>query len=129
MDILESGEDYLERILMLEENKGRDKVHAIDLATSFSYSKASVSLALKKLTETGYLSFGEKDALILTTKGREKANSTYERHKVISQVLISLGVNKDIAAQDACKIEHDMSEETFQALKEHYLKNKDKNIH
>jgi DtxR family Mn-dependent transcriptional regulator len=121
MDIYESGEDYLERILMLEEKKGKGKVHAIDLASSFGYSKPSVSLALKKLKETGYLSFDEKDAILLSEKGLAIGGKTYERHKIIGAALVSLGVNEEIAYKDACKMEHDISEETFQALKSHYL--------
>lgn len=121
MDIYESGEDYLERILMLEESKGKGKVHAIDLATSFAYSKPSVSLALKKLKETGYLSFGDKDEILLSPKGLEIGSKTYERHKIIGAALMSLGVDETTAYRDACKMEHDISEETFQALKKHYL--------
>jgi DtxR family transcriptional regulator, Mn-dependent transcriptional regulator len=121
MDIYESGEDYLERILMLEEKKGTGKVHAIDLADSFGYSKPSVSLALKKLKETGYLSFGAKDEILLSEKGLEVGGKTYERHKVIGAALMSLGVDETTAFKDACKIEHDISEATFQALKKHYL--------
>lgn len=121
MDIYESGEDYLERILMLEEKKGRGKVHAIDLAESFGYSKPSVSLGLKKLKETGYLSFGTKDEILLSEKGLEIGGKTYERHQIIGAALMSLGVDEATAFRDACKMEHDISEETFQALKKHYL--------
>ncbi|OPZ37096.1 MAG: Transcriptional regulator MntR [Tenericutes bacterium ADurb.BinA155] len=120
-DIYESGEDYLERILMLEESKGVGQVHAIDLAQSFGYSKPSVSLALKKLKATGYLTFGGKDQIILSEKGRALGSKTYERHQVIGAALISLGVEETVAYKDACKMEHDLSEETFQALKKHYL--------
>ena len=121
MDIYESGEDYLERILMLEEKKGTGKIHAIDLAESFAYSKPSFSLALKKLKETGYLTFGSKDEILLSEKGLEVGQKTYERHKIIGAALMSLGVDETTAFKDACKMEHDISEETFQALKKHYL--------
>jgi DtxR family transcriptional regulator, Mn-dependent transcriptional regulator len=127
MDIYESGEDYLERILMLEEKKGAGKVHAIDLAESFGYSKPSVSLGLKKLKETGYLSFGAKDEILLSDKGLAVGNKTYERHKIIGAALMSLGVDEATAFKDACKMEHDISEETFQALKKHYFEKKKEN--
>jgi DtxR family transcriptional regulator, Mn-dependent transcriptional regulator len=127
MDIYESGEDYLERILMLEEKKGMNQVHAVDLAQSFGYSKPSVSLALKKLKATGYLDFGSKDEILLSEKGRNIGEKTYERHRVIGAALVSLGVDATTAYKDACKMEHDLSEETFQALKKHYLEKEKRN--
>jgi DtxR family Mn-dependent transcriptional regulator len=127
MDIYESGEDYLERILMLEEKKGVGKIHAIDLAESFGYSKPSVSLALKKLKETGYLTFNKKDEIIISEKGLAVGNKTYERHKIIGAALMSLGVDEATAFKDACKIEHDISDETFQALKKHFLEKQGEN--
>lgn len=115
----ESAEDYLERILMLQEN-GNNNVHAIDIATSMNYSKASVSIALKKLENEGYVSVGPKQVLNLTPSGLEIASKVYERHKILSGLFIYLGVDKDIAREDACKIEHDLSEESFQAVKRIY---------
>lgn len=119
----ESKEDYLERILMLQEER-HAPVRAIDIANSMGFSKASVSIALKKLEEEGFVVVGLKQSLNLTESGREIAAKIYERHKVIGSIFISLGVEEDTAYKDACKIEHDLSEETYQALKKHYLEHK-----
>ena len=116
----ESKEDYLERILMLQEN-GNSKVHAVDIAESMGYSKASVSIALKKLEDSGLVSVGEKQVLTLTEEGRKIAKKIYERHQVIGGIFIAFGVSKETAYEDACKVEHDLSEETFQARKKYYL--------
>lgn len=115
----ESSEDYLERILMLQE-EGNNSVHAIDIANSMEFSKASVSIALKKLENEGYVIVGEKQTLHLTPNGLLIAKKIYERHKVLSSLFISLGVDKEKAREDACKIEHDLSEESYQALKKIY---------
>ena len=121
MDKKESREDYLERILMLQEKNGF--VRAIDISTDMGYSKPSISIALKKLKSEGFILIDEKTNYIsLTQAGLDIANNVYERHKVISSMLISLGVPEDIAFQDACKLEHDLSEVTFEIIKEHYLK-------
>ena len=115
----ESVEDYLEKILMLKEKSGF--VRAIDLANFMSFSKASVSVALKKLKSYGYVTVDEKTGEInLTPEGKEIGEKTYERHLVISQMLISLGVKEETAYEDACQIEHILSEETFNKIKEHY---------
>ena len=115
----ESVEDYLEKILMLKEKS--DFVRAIDLANFMSFSKASVSVALKKLKSYGYVTVDEKTGEInLTPEGKEIGEKTYERHLVISQMLISLGVKEETAYEDACQIEHILSEETFNKIKEHY---------
>lgn len=112
----ESSEDYLERILMLQEKGGI--VRAIDIANDMSFSKASVSVALKKLKERGLVVVEEKDGNItLTKEGRDLAEHVYERHRVLAQMLIELGVEKETALLDACRIEHDISEETFQKIK------------
>lgn len=116
IDALESAEDYLERILMLQE-QGMTEIHAVDLASSFGYSKASISIALHKLEEKGYVALGLKSQLYLTPAGYEIAKRVYEKHKVLSDWLISLGVSKEIALKDACRMEHIISEESFQALK------------
>lgn len=116
----ESAEDYLERMLMLEE-QGNTAIHAIDIASSMGYSKASVSIALRKLEDMGYVDVGPKQVLTLTESGLEIAKKIYERHKVIGHFFISLGIDEDIAYRDACKIEHDLSDETFEALKKVYL--------
>ncbi len=112
----ESAEDYLERILMLEE-KGVKEIHAVDLASSFGYSKASISVALKKLENNGYVALGPRQQLYLTPSGYSLAKKVYERHRVITSLLAKLGVNEEVAMRDACKIEHDLSDETFDALK------------
>lgn len=117
----ESAEDYLERILMLQEN-GNENIHAIDIATSMKFSKASVSIALKKLENEGYVMVGPKQVLSLTPSGYEIAAKVYERHKILSDLFIYLGVDKEIAREDACKIEHDLSESSFQAIKKIYEK-------
>lgn len=117
----ESSEDYLERILMLKEKGGT--VRAIDIANDMSFSKASVSIALKKLKEKGLVLVDENTGSItLTEEGLELASHVYERHQVLAQMLISLGVEKETALQDACRIEHDISEETFQKIKEKFGK-------
>ncbi|MGN1295724.1 MAG: metal-dependent transcriptional regulator [Bacilli bacterium] len=121
MTHFESEEDYLERILMLSKDKGN--VRAIDIANSMNYSKPSVSIALKKLKEKHYVNVDESTGFItLTDDGLSIASSIFERHQMIAKLLISLGVSEDTALKDACKIEHDLSEETFQRLKEHYKK-------
>lgn len=119
----ESSEDYLERILMLSKDE-TVLVRAIDVASSMGYSKASVSIALKKLEEKGYVTVGKKQALILTPEGKEIAAKIYERHEVIGHFFIGLGVDEDTAYKDACKIEHDLSDETFSALKRVYEEHK-----
>jgi len=124
-DTNESMEDYLERLLMLEE-EGMKEIHAVDLAASFGYSKASISIALKKLENQGLVALGPKQQLYLTPAGFRIATKVYERHKVISSLLISLGVSKDVALHDACKMEHDLSDESFEAMKKKYEEIKDK---
>lgn len=117
MPLYESAEDYLERILMLEETLGINKVHSIDVANSFSYSKASVSVAMKHLREQSLITFSKTGEISLTPKGREIATNIYERHQVLTKWIMSLGVSKEIAEKDACKIEHDLSQETYDAVK------------
>lgn len=119
----ESREDYLERILMLQES-GKKEVHAVDIANSLGFSKPSVSIALKKLENDGYVALGPKQQLYLTPSGLEIASKIYERHKILTEMFVMLGVNEDIAKEDACSIEHDLSDETFDAIKRHYLKAK-----
>ena len=116
----ESAEDYLERILMLQVEEGNNRIHAIDIATSMGYTKASVSIALKKLEDMGYVEVGPKQVLSLTPSGYDIASKIYERHKVIGHFFIALGVDEETAYKDACKIEHDLSDETFEALKKVY---------
>lgn len=115
MQILESAEDYLERILVLKERNGQ--VRSIDIATDMGFSKPSVSVAMKKLRENGYIVIDENGFISLTDDGYRIATRIYERHKVLTDLFVSLGVSEDIAKKDACKIEHDLSEETFEAIK------------
>jgi Mn-dependent DtxR family transcriptional regulator len=117
MELFESAQDYLERILMLEEERGENKVRAIDVANSLGFSRASVSIAMHRLEESGYLTFGDNKELIMTEAGRKEAIRIYERHQVLTETFLRLGVAKEIAMEDACKVEHDLSEETYQALK------------
>ena len=121
MTHFESEEDYLERILMLSKEKAN--VRAIDIAASMKFSKPSVSIALKKLKEKLYVNVDESTGFItLTEQGLSIASSVYERHQIIAKLLMSLGVSEETALKDACKIEHDLSEESFTRLKEHYQK-------
>ncbi len=121
----ESSEDYLERILMLQEKHKKNDIRAIDIAKDMSFSKASVSVALKKLKEQELINVEPHTSVItLTDKGYEIANKIYERHKLISKWLLDLGVSEEIAARDACLIEHDLSDETFAILKKKYFKNR-----
>ncbi len=117
MPLFESAENYLERILMLELKQG--SVRAVDLANDMNFTKPSVSVALKNLRESGYVEVGEGGSLLLTERGREEAERVYERHTVIERLLRALGVSEAEAFADACKIEHDISETTFECLKKH----------
>lgn len=114
----ESGEDYLETILILKEKNGL--VHSIDVARHLNFSKPSVSRAMKLLREDGDITVDGEGAIELTDKGREIAERIYERHRLLTRWLTELGVSQAQAAEDACRIEHDLSGETFQRLKEHF---------
>lgn len=122
MKIQESAEDYLEAILIIGERK--EFVRAIDIVNHLGISKPSVSVYLKNLRENGYVSVNDKGHLSLTDEGMEIAQKIYERHRILSAILIALGVKEEIAFKDACKIEHDLSDETFDIIKKHYLENK-----
>lgn len=124
MNLLESGEDYLEAILMLS-NKQKD-VHAIDVANELNFSKPSVSIALKKLKEGGYIDIDEHNHLHLTDSGLSVASKIYERHVLLTKILEELGVDKETAQEDACKLEHDLSIKSFEAIKNYYNKNHNK---
>ncbi len=115
MKLKESGEMYLETIYVL--SKKSSYVRSIDVCEEMGYSKPSVSRAVGLLKEGGYLTVGSEGSLHLTELGREIAEKTYERHTVLSELFIRLGVNEEVAAADACKIEHVISDETFGALK------------
>ena len=122
MKIQESAENYLEAILTL--NKKRPDVHAIDIAAYLEFSKPSVSIAMKKLRESGYILVDENGHISLTDSGREIAERVYERHTVLSGWLVSIGVPADIAADDACRMEHILSNESFDAIRRLAEKNK-----
>lgn len=114
MQINRSIEDYLERILMLQ--KARGEARSVDVATELGVTKASVSHAMKLLRENGYIIMDREQGILLTDKGLEIAQRMMERHEMLSRILINLGVPEEIAVEDACRMEHDMSQETFDAL-------------
>lgn len=115
MKIHESAENYLETILMIKQKKGA--VRSIDIANELEFSKPSVSIAMKNLRENGYITVDEGGYISLTDKGKEIADKMYERHTTLSNWLISLGVDETIAVEDACRIEHIISTESFEAIK------------
>lgn len=116
MVIHESAEDYLESILVLRERRGQ--VRSIDVVNELGYSKPSVSIAMKKLRESGYISMDADGSITLNESGLEIASRIYGRHKTITRFFVLLGVDPTVAAEDACKVEHDLSDETFARLKE-----------
>lgn len=119
MRIQESAENYLETILVLHKRQGQ--VRSIDIATELSFSKPSVSVAMKNLRSNGYIEVNKDGYITLLPKGLEIAEKIYERHTLLTGWLAALGVAQDIAAEDACRIEHVISAETFEALKQHVL--------
>lgn len=120
MKIKESGEMYLETILIL--SKTSDEIHAVKISEYMNFSKPSVSRALGILRRAGYIEINKEDHIFLTPAGREIAEKMYERHNVISRALMAIGVSETAAVADACKIEHDISDETFSAIKNHFGK-------
>ena len=123
LKIQESAENYLETILMLGKEKGN--VRSIDIATALSFSKPSVSVAMKNLRENGYILMDKDGYIALTEKGHEIAETIYERHTLLSSFLMYLGVSRETATQDACRIEHVISPESFAALKQHVYSHKE----
>ena len=122
MQLQESGEMYLETIYILSQ---REKgVRAVDVAEYMGFSKPSVSRAVGLLRSGGYLELDENGYLVLTEEGKRVAGRTYERHLFLTDFFVSIGVDKEIAAQDACKIEHDISDESFEAMKQYAAKRK-----
>lgn len=116
----ESAENYLETILIIKNKKGA--VKSIDIVHELGITKPSVSVAMKNLKQKGLITVEEKGYIELTEEGYNIADMVYERHVVISKMLEKLGVSPDIAVKDACKIEHVISAESFQAIKEHVKK-------
>lgn len=117
MKIQESAENYLETILVLSKRHGA--VRSIDIATELDFSKPSVSIAMKNLRENGYIHVDENGWITLLPAGREIAECIYERHTLLTSWLTTLGVSPEVAAEDACRIEHVISAESFEAIKNH----------
>ena len=111
----ESLEDYLETILLLQKRIGQ--VRSIDIATEMNFTKPSVSVAMKNLREKEYITMADSGYITLTETGRQRAESVLERHTILSDWLISIGVKKETALEDACRVEHDLSEESFESIK------------
>ena len=122
MNIYESAEDYLERILILQERN--KEVRSIDIAHDMGFSKPSISVAMKKLKEAGLINIDKNGFITLTKEGHVIADKVYERHCVLTKVLTSIGVSEEQAEKDACKVEHVISEETFEAIKGHIEKHR-----
>ena len=120
MKLQESGENYLEAILVLEKRNGIAR--SVDVANELNFSKPSVSRAVSVLKDAGYVTIGNINQLLLTEKGREIAEKIFERHCLIKEFLIAIGVSEETAAEDACKIEHDLCDETFECIKKHIEK-------
>ncbi|MBO5382691.1 MAG: metal-dependent transcriptional regulator [Ruminococcus sp.] len=118
MKIKESAENYLETILIL--SKKNIAVRSIDIANEMNFTKASVSVAMKRLREDGYINMDDDRMITLTQKGKDIASMVYERHQIIAKILIALGVDEVTAYEDSCKIEHDLSQKSFEKIKEFY---------
>ena len=125
MQIHESAENYLETILVLNNKNG--SVRSIDIAMELGFSKPSVSIAMKNLRENGYIAVDDGGCITLLDKGRQIAETIYERHTLLSNWLITLGVDYKIAIEDACRIEHVISAESFHAIKDHVNNAKNEN--
>lgn len=120
MAIQESGEMYLETILILSQKM--ETVRAIDIVKEMGYSKPSVSRAMSILKDGQYIKVSDAGAITLTAKGRKIAETIYERHNLIADMLKMIGVSEEVAIEDACRVEHYISEETFEALRKHHDK-------
>ena len=120
MRLQESGEMYLETIYILSKNNVN--VHSIDVGEYLGYSKPSVSRAMSILKSGGYITMAADGTLNLTTLGREIAEKIFERHTILTALLVSLGVDDETAAEDACRLEHDISDKSLDAIKQHLIK-------
>ena len=118
MEIKESAENYLETILVLSQKNAA--VRSIDIANEMNFTKASISIAMKRLREDGYINMDDDRMITLTQKGKDIASMVYERHQIIAKILIALGVDESTAYEDSCKIEHDLSQKSFEKIKEFY---------
>ncbi len=116
-EVSEAVENYLETILVLSEKK--PDLHAIDICDELGYSRPTVSVVVKQMKGNGLITVDENNHIALTEKGRSIAERMYERHNIISEFFMAIGVSKETALEDACKIEHDISEETFECIKAH----------
>lgn len=121
MQIHESAEDYLEAILKLKEKKSA--VRSIDIVNELGYSKPSISVAMKHLRENGYIVMDSDGYISLTPSGRQIASRIYGRHKMLAKMLMSLGVDPETAERDACRVEHDLSEQSYDRICEYAEKN------
>ena len=119
MAVSEAVQNYLETIYIL--SLRQNEVHAVDICNELSYSRPTVSIVLRQMRENGLVTVDDLNHIHLTDEGMRIATSLYERHTVITELFMALGVSRETAVEDACKIEHDLSEETFAALKAHLL--------
>ena len=119
MEIHKSAEDYLETILRLHKQNGT--VRSIDIVADMHFSKPSVSVAMKKLRESGHVQMDDNGLLTLTEEGMAVASRIYERHQILTLLLVRLGVDEATATEEACKIEHDISDSTFEKIKDHFI--------
>ena len=117
MAVSEAIENYLETIYILSQQQS--EVHAIDICTYLSYSRPTVSIVLRQMREHGLVTVNEDNHIYLTEEGSRIAMRVYERHELLTQMLMALGISREVAMHDACKIEHDLSDETFAAIKRH----------
>lgn len=123
MEVSEAIQNYLETIHILSIKK--NEVHAVDICNHLNYSRPTVSIVLRQMRENGLVTVDDLNHIHLTEEGLRIATSLYERHNVITEIFMRLGVSRETAMEDACKIEHDLSEETFAALKAHLIRYKD----
>ena len=118
MKMQESAQDYLESILIISQSK--EHVRAADICNYFGYARATVSVFLKQLRENGYVTVDDSRNITLTDTGMEIAQDMYERHQFLTELFTRIGVPKEIAAKDACRVEHYVSKETFEAMKAYF---------
>lgn len=118
MEIRASAEDYLETILVLKQQNG--KVRSIDIANHLNFAKPTISIKMRQFKDNGYITFDEDRCIHLTEKGEEIALRIHERHTVLCKVLMAIGVEEEQAFEDACKIEHNLSDMTFDCIKKYY---------
>ena len=118
MAVSEAMENYLETILVLSKNK--PEIHAVDICAELGYSRPTLSVVLKKMKDEGLIIVDECNHISLTEKGREIAENTYEKHNILAGMLMAMGVDEVVALEDACKLEHDLSDESFSCIKKYY---------